>query len=112
MQLCVQASIESLSVSSVGTTISNGLWGLDRIDQQSRKRDYMYHYSSIGTGVHVYTVDTASHRCLCATNSAIAHTTSSHMHVRAIVAGNHSGGDIFPVEVSVLVTVESPVMCM
>ena len=85
-KLCMQASIESLTVSSVGTTISNGLWGLDRIDQQSRKRDYMYHYSSIGTGVHVYTVDTVSHQssmytcsqfCSC-TQHLMSHTCLSH----------------------------------
>ena len=86
MWLCLQASIESLTVSSVGTTVSNGLWGLDRIDQQSRKRDYMYHYSSTGTGVHVYTVDTVSHQSTlsicnqfcCGTQQLMSHTCQSH----------------------------------
>lgn len=86
MWLCLQASIESLTVSSVGTTVSNGLWGLDRIDQQSRKRDYMYHYSSVGTGVHVYTVDTVSHQrtmsicnyLCCCTQQLLALTCESH----------------------------------
>ena len=56
--LLVQVSIQSLTAKSTSTVISNGLWGLDRIDQKSKKRDYMYHYSSVATGVHVYTVDT------------------------------------------------------
>ncbi|DBB00879.1 TPA: hypothetical protein ACH3X1_000798 [Trebouxia sp. C0004] len=51
-------SVESLTVKSVGEAESAGLWGLDRIDQKSGKRDYLYHYSYVGTGVHVYTVDT------------------------------------------------------
>lgn len=71
----LQASIESLTTKSIGTTKSEGLWGLDRVDQQSRKRDYMYHYSSTGAGVHVYTVDTVSciyHQpCLHATTPAV-----------------------------------------
>ncbi len=55
---CVQVTVESLTVKSVGDTISSGLWGLDRIDQKSDKRDYEYHYSYDGSGVHVYPVDT------------------------------------------------------
>ncbi len=56
----MQVSVESLTVKSVGEAESAGLWGLDRIDQKTDKRDYMYHYSYVGTGVHVYTVDTVS----------------------------------------------------
>ncbi len=56
----MQVSVESLTVKSVGEAESTGLWGLDRIDQKTDKRDYMYHYSYVGTGVHVYTVDTVS----------------------------------------------------
>ncbi|KAL0022292.1 hypothetical protein WJX79_005985 [Trebouxia sp. C0005] len=51
-------SVESLTVKSVGEAESAGLWGLDRIDQKTDTRDYLYHYSYVGTGVHVYTVDT------------------------------------------------------
>ena len=57
-QLYLQVSIQSLTSKSTSAALSSGLWGLDRIDQKSKKRDYMYHYSSVGTGVHVYTVDT------------------------------------------------------
>jgi subtilisin family serine protease len=33
-------------------------WGLDRIDQRSRPLDYQYSYSSTGSGVSVYIIDT------------------------------------------------------
>ncbi len=56
----MQVSVESLTVKSVGEAESAGLWGLDRIDQKALTRDYLYHYSYVGTGVHVYTVDTVS----------------------------------------------------
>lgn len=56
----MQVSVESLTVKSVGEAVSSGLWGLDRIDQKSNTRDYEYHYSYVGTGVHTYTVDTVS----------------------------------------------------
>ena len=56
----VQVSVESLTVKSIGEAESAGLWGLDRIDQKTDMRDYLYHYSYVGTGVHVYTVDTVS----------------------------------------------------
>ena len=56
----MQVSVESLTVKSVGEAESAGLWGLDRIDQKTEQRDYLYHYSYVGTGVHVYTVDTVS----------------------------------------------------
>ena len=56
----MQVSVESLTVKSVGEAESAGLWGLDRIDQKALMRDYQYHYSYVGTGVHVYTVDTVS----------------------------------------------------
>ena len=55
---CVQVTVESLTVKSTSEAVSAGLWGLDRIDQKTDNRDYMYHYSYVGTGVHVYTVDT------------------------------------------------------
>ena len=50
--------MEELTAAATSSAISAGLWGLDRIDQKTSKRDYQYHYSSVGTGVHVYTVDT------------------------------------------------------
>ena len=50
--------MQELTATATSSAISAGLWGLDRIDQKSKKRDYKYHYSSVGTGVNVYTVDT------------------------------------------------------
>ncbi|GLC43954.1 hypothetical protein PLESTB_000213600 [Pleodorina starrii] len=32
-------------------------WGLDRIDQAKLPLDQIYHYDSVGTGVHVYILD-------------------------------------------------------
>ncbi|CAL8471030.1 g10572 [Coccomyxa elongata] len=49
---------EDLSAKALGTTISEGLWGLDRIDSRSPQRDYAYDYNGDGSGVHIYVVDT------------------------------------------------------
>ncbi|BDA45373.1 probable extracellular serine proteinase at N-terminal half [Coccomyxa sp. Obi] len=49
---------EDLSAKALGTTISQGLWGLDRIDSRSPQRDYVYDYDGDGSGVHIYIVDT------------------------------------------------------
>lgn len=66
----VQVSVQELTAAATSSAISAGLWGLDCIDQKTKKRDYEYHYSSVGTGVHVYTVDT-----VCPGD----HVTSCHM---------------------------------
>ena len=38
-----------------------GLWGLDRLDGRSPRRDFMYTYDADGTGVHIYVIDTVTH---------------------------------------------------
>lgn len=44
----------------LGSTTSAGLWGLDRSDQKDLPRDFLYHYSETGAGVHIYVIDTVS----------------------------------------------------
>ncbi|KAL3162173.1 hypothetical protein ABBQ32_009879 [Trebouxia sp. C0010 RCD-2024] len=53
---------EQAAVSSAPATSSMGSpttpWGLDMIDQHSLPLDHLYHHTGLGSGVHVYMVDT------------------------------------------------------
>jgi subtilisin family serine protease len=50
--------VEEDSVMEIVTTQSNATWGLDRIDQASRPLNGTYTYTSTGSGVNVYIIDT------------------------------------------------------
>ena len=52
------AYIEPDRVISISATQSNATWGLDRIDQQALPLSRTYSYTSTGSGVHSYIIDT------------------------------------------------------
>ncbi|KAL3147460.1 hypothetical protein ABBQ38_014518 [Trebouxia sp. C0009 RCD-2024] len=57
-----EAERQQAAASSAPATGSTGFpttpWGLDMIDQRTLPLDHLYHYSGLGSGVHVYMVDT------------------------------------------------------
>ncbi len=52
------AFVEEDSEITLSTTQTNATWGLDRIDQRNRPLSTTYTYSSTGTGVKAYVIDT------------------------------------------------------
>lgn len=52
------AYVEQNHTVSAATTQSNPPWGLDRIDQRSRPLSATYNYTSTGSGVTAYIIDT------------------------------------------------------
>ncbi len=52
------AYIEQDQVVNASTTQSGATWGIDRIDQRSLPRSGTYNYTSTGTGVRAYIIDT------------------------------------------------------
>ena len=52
------ARVESDVVMQASTTVTPPSWGLDRIDQRPLPLDNSYTFSSVGSGVRVYIVDT------------------------------------------------------
>jgi len=49
--------IEQDQVVTAASTEMNAPWHLDRVDQRSIPMDTMYNYSSMGTGVNIYLID-------------------------------------------------------
>jgi subtilisin family serine protease len=52
------ARIEPDGIATVVTTQSSATWGLDRVDQRNRPLSTTYSYTSTGTGVNAYIIDT------------------------------------------------------
>lgn len=52
------ASIEPDGIATIATTQTNATWGLDRIDQRSRPLNGTFSYTSTGSGVTAYIIDT------------------------------------------------------
>jgi subtilisin family serine protease len=50
--------VEEDSVMEIVTTQANATWGIDRIDKTSRPLNGTYTYTSTGSGVNVYIIDT------------------------------------------------------
>ena len=50
--------VEPDRLMSVSTSQNNAPWNLDRVDQRNLPRNDRYDYNSMGTGVHVYVLDT------------------------------------------------------
>src|SRR5580765_4296367 len=50
-------SIEEDQIVTASSTEMNAPWHLDRVDQRPLPMDTMYNYSSMGTGVNIYVID-------------------------------------------------------
>ena len=98
------AYVEQDQVASAITTQSGATWGIDRIDQQFRPLSGTYTYSSTGSGVTAYIIDTgidighnefgnrAHHGVDYIDNDAIADDCNGHgTHVAGTVGGTMYG---------------------
>ncbi len=54
--------IEEDGVFELNTTQTGATWGIDRIDQRNRPLSSTYNYTSTGTNVHAYVIDTGIRR--------------------------------------------------
>ena len=54
--------VEEDSIMSIDVTQTNATWGLDRIDQRDRPLNTTYVYTTTGSGVNAYIVDTGIRR--------------------------------------------------
>jgi subtilisin family serine protease len=56
------AYVEEDSVMEINATQTGATWGLDRIDQRNRPLSTTYSYTTTGSGVNVYVIDTGIRR--------------------------------------------------
>jgi subtilisin family serine protease len=54
--------VEEDAIVEIGATQTNATWGLDRIDQRDRPLNGTYSYTTTGSGVNVYVIDTGIRR--------------------------------------------------
>ena len=83
--------VEEDQVYSVNTTQSGATWGIDRIDQRSRPLSGTYTYTSTGSGVRAYIIDTGiytSHSQFGGRASMVYGSADCHGH------GTHVAGTV------------------